>query len=694
MFTVKKQHNDVSLSNRKSGYTLIELAVVMIIIGVLLAPLAAAYSSYMKKKAFEVTEDNISLVTTTIGSFRGMNGRYPCPASLTADRDDPEYGREGDCTDVITIGIGECTHGVCVKQSARTLAGAPIRVRVGALPFRQLNISENTAYDGYGYRLTYVLTESLGDKDRFKMDEGGIGVVDTKDPPVSVIGVGPNENTAHFLILSHGKNGAGAHLRTGALNEPCGTLSAAEDLNCQDATTPPIYRQAQYSTAPGAQYYDDTISYFVRGEVSPWLVNPTNQADVYLKDLSDEAKVGIDITNDDPLGDRSKINSIVRARTDVKANLLCDQGGGNCTYASLIAGEDANMKCPTGYYMVGISHNKVQCREEIYKTCGAGEVVNEVKADGTIVCGAPPIPPKNCLSDTVRFCSANHTLPAGNHGSTYTINAGVSLAVLFRCNNGIWSSQSQTGVCTCTPRTESRNQTCGTGFEGGIAQTRTYQCPQGVWTAWTTIPNGNTCRCVGRTEDRTRSCPTPEYTGGIKEQRTFTCNAAGTSGTWSSWTTIPGGNTCVCPTVPPRFRAKACGGGLTGSYQETQTFSCGTNSWSAWSAVPPGASVCKCNARADETRTQPCPSGYTGNIYESRKFQCPGATWSSWAETSRDCKAVPIPVCTWKATGSGNDQTTKRGSRVGDQCTCGASGQCHEVVGANLYYNYSSCSCQ
>lgn len=692
MFTMNQVM--ASKAKKSAGYSLIELATVMIIIGLLVAPMIAAYNSYQKKLAFEVTDDNIALVSTAMGAYRALNGRYPCPASITADRDSPDYGRESDCSSTV-IAPGSCADGICVKNSARSIAGVPIRVRVGSIPFRHLNVSENTSYDAYGQRLTYVLTESLGDKDKFKMDGGGIGVVDTQSPPVSVIGTGADENTAHFIIIAHGANGVGARLETGALREACGPVDANfENLNCQDETTPAIYRQAQYATASGLNYYDDTISYFVRGEVTPWLVNKDNRADIYLKDLSNDAKVGIDTPGNVALNDRTKINSIARARTELKTSDLCDQAGNNCTHASLLAGDDARMECPAGQYMVAISNNEKECKPEVFQKCPAGQVVNRITAQGDISCGNPPVqpvPPKDCASKTVSLCSTNHTLPARPHGDTFTITAGASRTQTFKCNNGSWNSQSTSGVCACETKTETRNQSCGDGYTGAIGQSRTYQCPQGVWTAWTTTTGGNTCRCAPGSQYQTLSCPA-EYTGvGEKQQRDSVCNANGTSGTLGNWYMIAPA-ACSC-TNKSENRTYNCSGGLTGTYSETRNFSCATNKWSGWSQ---SSNNCTCVAKNDETRTQPCPSGYTGNIYQSRKFTCTSSsgTWGNWTETSRDCKVVPVPVCSWEATGSGLDQTVKRGSRVGDQCTCGATGQCHEVVGAGLYYNYNSCSCQ
>ncbi|MGZ9097752.1 MAG: type II secretion system protein [Micavibrio sp.] len=771
----------------QSGYTLIEMAVVMIIIGVLLAPLGAAYNSYMKKQTFEITDRNISLMTTVMGAYRGLNGRYPCPASLTATRDDATYGHESDCADAVTIPIGSCMNGICVKQSARTLASAPttpIRVRVGAVPFRQLNLSEDAAYDAYGNRLTYIVTESLAVADSFNVDNGGVGIIDSQEPGQSLLSV---PNTAHFALISHGQNGAGAYSKIGTMDRPCLPVTSKEGQNCYDDSNHlAIYRQGEVSTAEGSSYFDDTLTYFVRGEITPWLVIEDQPSNIYFKDLSANSSVGIQVPATADIAERSQVNSIVRARQALEVESLCNMGGTSCTQADVITGNEVDgggLKCPAGQFMVAISNNAPECVDEVYSNCPDGEVVTGISAGGEIECDEPPTPPvpppppyvpADCPTTTKSLCSTNQTVLTGPHDTVRTITAGVSRTQRYRCDDGTWKKQGgESGLCTCTPRTENRTLGCGTGFTGGNYQERTFSCPAGTWSPWTTTPDGNTCTCVGDMQTRNIPCP-PEHTGNHSEQRAFTCSSttAGAWGpwtlventctcnertvsrtlnctggltgtytqeqsfscstlTWSPWTTTVNNCTCVedsqtrprscplgwsggitegrdfeCPaaawtgwavisntcscTDSTQERTLACTGGLTGTYTQERDFTCATSSWSSWATV---ANNCICTPKM-ENRTVDCPSGYEGEITESRSFQCPGGTWTGWAETSRNCTEIPPVVCNWEPNGSGADQTTRRGPRVGDQCTCGASGPCHEVVGGGLYYNYNSCSCQ
>ena len=118
-----KQMNTVSgknVSALQRGYTLLEMAIVMAVIGVLIASFANAYNIYLKNTVQRVTVDNTNQIVNAIGHYLVQNGRYPCPSRLDAGRDDPDYGMEGDCTDT-TVAVGQCANGICVEEGDRTV---------------------------------------------------------------------------------------------------------------------------------------------------------------------------------------------------------------------------------------------------------------------------------------------------------------------------------------------------------------------------------------------------------------------------------------------------------------------------------------------------------------------------------------------------------------------------------------------
>lgn len=688
-------HPTLMRSRGQRGYTLIELAIVVIIIGLLIAPMATAYSIKRKKDEIALTERNVALVSRAIGGFRATTGRYPCPAIPSMNRDDDDYGHEA-CPADVAVPAGTCNaDGLCVENAiaARLVTNPGLTVRVGMVPFRLLGLSEETAYDGYRNKMTYAVTETLLDPDTFAVGGGGVEIVDGTAPGISLL---TPPGSADFVIVSHGESGAGARNAIGTISEPCPDAAVLESENC-NANGVAVYRQAETSKGRNNNFFDDKIEYFARGENTEWLMSETTPGNVYFKNF-DNPNAGVGLWTSTNIDDQVKVSGIARARDSLKVDNLCafdvNDGTFKCTQASVVAGDpDAGtggMRCPAGQYMIGISNNAPECAAEVFDTCPDGQILSGA-VGSQINCIDPPVippPPRACPSQNVNLCGSNQTLLAGPHGTFRDILAGASRRQRFECVDGSWISRSITGTCACTPTIENRNRACNTGYAGTIYETRNMTCPAGTWSGWTQLPATN-CVCTGAYETRNAACQSG-YTGNIRQERTYTCTSA-TTGTWTAWTNIVGGNSCIC-TPRSESRTTACTGALSGSITETRNFACPAATWGNWAQTGGG---CICDASRRDERVEACPSGFEGDgIRYRRNVVCPAGTWGDWVEISRSCRAIPPVVCTWKENGTFQEQTFRGGPRVGDSCTCGAVGACHDILGGGFYNNYSRCNCQ
>lgn len=173
----------------QKGFTLIEMSAVLLILGLLVAAGGRLYTQWLEFKAVEDTRTDITTANMALQNFLETYGRYPCPAGLTIDRDDPDYGRETDCADTsVPIGGTGTVNGKAdayyvvssqrgpvtyTSRSAGTDTTAVPRIRIGTLPFRMLGLEEEEAYDGWRRRLMYAVTENLGVSDIFEPEDGG-----------------------------------------------------------------------------------------------------------------------------------------------------------------------------------------------------------------------------------------------------------------------------------------------------------------------------------------------------------------------------------------------------------------------------------------------------------------------------------------------------------------------------------------
>jgi prepilin-type N-terminal cleavage/methylation domain-containing protein len=113
------------------GFTLVEMAVVLMIVGLLLSGLIPTISSQVEQRRTNETHKTLKEMKGALLGFAVANGRLPCPASSTSN------GMESFCTNA----TGACTetttpppHGHCAKPydgfvPAVTLGIAPVNTQ-------------------------------------------------------------------------------------------------------------------------------------------------------------------------------------------------------------------------------------------------------------------------------------------------------------------------------------------------------------------------------------------------------------------------------------------------------------------------------------------------------------------------------------------------------------------------------------
>ena len=62
------------------GFTLVELAIVIIITGLLMIPAFHMYDTYLYEKRVRETRDHLAKIKTELAVFQIKRGRYPCPS--------------------------------------------------------------------------------------------------------------------------------------------------------------------------------------------------------------------------------------------------------------------------------------------------------------------------------------------------------------------------------------------------------------------------------------------------------------------------------------------------------------------------------------------------------------------------------------------------------------------------------------
>lgn len=387
---------------KNHGFTLLELALATMIIGILTVPLLNMYKAGSSGASIRETEKSLQLTSEALVEFAANNERYPCPASLTLAPGEPNYGMP-DCRDghgysgyTQPTTIGDCFAGIC-RVAGRDVNGDGVSdsVLVGAVPYVIMNegglgvppnVPASTAnsellagrdtFDGWGRRLTYAVTEALTSATTYNPYGGGISVEDENG--LSLLEL---PGTVHFVLISHGDDGAGAYTRNGTLTRSCNNM-ALDGQNCQH--TQATYVSALRSLASGNDYYDDMVRYISYTASAIW--QNVNEEAIF------NAPGGNVAIGKEDADFKLDINGNIQA-VQVHTQMFCGQGGraaGDCYKPSIIGGNEPTMQCPTGSLMVGIKHGMADCKPvpaaNMNSTCAAGQVVVGISNLGNVKC--------------------------------------------------------------------------------------------------------------------------------------------------------------------------------------------------------------------------------------------------------------------------------------------------------------------
>lgn len=406
----------------ESGFSLIDVAVVMAIVGILLAGFLTAYKIYQATRATITTEENFIASQEALGAFIPFKGnRYPRPAPFGVRDGQTGYGEEVDLADVAS----SCTDVTAVGKVCRSIGASGENVLIGVLPFADLNMSDTQARDGYGRLFTYAVSEALtqpngndpldvspadgvpdtdadGDimyrhyvcvKTQDLQDDGSVVVADcTKaagNPPRPIV------------LVSHGSDGIGAWLPSGVQYKHCDSApSASQDDNCNydgtfvqsmrltrdDNATPADtsddfdMRQPMLVQGANAQRNDDKVQVEVREDGNYWGMSGPSTDQIANKY---NYKIGIGVAKPDkPL----EVSGNIKAEEGVLAEELC--GDGDCLKTDSLAGNSDDMDCGALGMVADIKNNKVICEYVVQPnvTCNSDEYVAGFDASGAAIC--------------------------------------------------------------------------------------------------------------------------------------------------------------------------------------------------------------------------------------------------------------------------------------------------------------------
>ena len=236
------------LTQSLGGFSLIEMAIVVLLMSIMLTMGIAAFDAQQSSAAFNATQKKQEIIKDALVAYLRVNRRLPCPETK---------GLPGIAT--IPTGNETRTSLTGTQPDTTTLCTS----YVGTLPWLDLGLGKDIAIDGYGNFFTYFVASSnaigfpdwtltnvpgtvpgfnVGNSGRFAITENGV-------PTQTGTDLRANPALAVVVLISHGKNGNGAITVKGT------ALNAVDADSCEQANIPAAVAQPpNWNDAQAAAY--------------------------------------------------------------------------------------------------------------------------------------------------------------------------------------------------------------------------------------------------------------------------------------------------------------------------------------------------------------------------------------------------------------------------------------------------------
>jgi prepilin-type N-terminal cleavage/methylation domain-containing protein len=257
----------VPTNNKKTAYSLIELAIVITIMSILMTGAAAIFTNSMKKAKKNETQQKMQEIYNAMGKFLLREKRLPCPARLDLAKNNVDAYKSSTVSDCTFTSIG----GVF---SANNFVA-------GAVPSATLGLSSDMAEDEFGNKILYVVSvEAIKATSTCLPQAGNTGCGNVpQDFPTAVGGDGFGSidgsslltikeysnrmvsNKAIMVLVSHGLNGFSAYPANSNVKN---TVATSDELT-NDKSTSSFSTDIIYSSTN--QDFDDIILFKTRNQI-------------------------------------------------------------------------------------------------------------------------------------------------------------------------------------------------------------------------------------------------------------------------------------------------------------------------------------------------------------------------------------------------------------------------------------------
>jgi len=303
------------------GFTLIEIAVVLLLIGLIMAAGVRYLNSQLTSAAYAVTDKHLQTVKDALITYLRKNRRLPCPS-------DPNAGDAG--SDPTLSGNESRDPG---SGPPRTCSGGRY---FGVVPYTELGLTKDVALDGWGNFISYgvsvqwtqAISSAVSDKTTNVPTQGfsagifGDITVNTPTGTIAKPDVDPTKNTAAAVVLvSYGKNGLGAYTVKATANADPDNVNEIENLERDADPNLKTFFKDEYSDT-----YDDVVMLLMPDDFTSQLVKEGSIASAVQLNEKFQALGNSIVGAIVPSADRSYA-TLPASNADFQAGLISDPYG-------------------------------------------------------------------------------------------------------------------------------------------------------------------------------------------------------------------------------------------------------------------------------------------------------------------------------------------------------------------------------
>ncbi len=244
--------------NNKKAFTLLELSLVVLIVSILISGGLSVSVTAINNSKIRITKERVNQIYRAMGNYLLVNKKLPCPASLLETKSSSaNYGAEGSCETSSVAGI-------YVSPNAPLL-------NYGMVPTSSLGLAKETAEDGFGNKLIYVLDRTFAQEAGYAHNKyGSITIAENQGGADQIIvptaAISNGNDKAAFVIISYGQNQFGAFgTNSSSLNQ--NSIDVRELDNALGSINEPNFDYKFFSESKSGDSFDDYVFYKTRNNL-------------------------------------------------------------------------------------------------------------------------------------------------------------------------------------------------------------------------------------------------------------------------------------------------------------------------------------------------------------------------------------------------------------------------------------------